>query len=500
MKGDPGEPNGASDLRSLAAVGVKWSLLATAGSQIVRLGVSFVLARMLGPTNFGVVALAYIYLSLAVVVLDQGFGLIIIQRKQLDREDLGTVTAVNAIGVVGIVALSLVVAPWVADFFHEPKLTDILRVLTIGIAFRGLSVVPQALLARRLRFRALAVVQLLASVVGGVVGVASALAGAEHWALVAQSLTSDGLIFIGALLAAGPPVIAFSRRTVRTVVTFSAALMLAQLLQFVGTNSDNALIGRFRSARELAFYVLAYRFLQLAIELVSGIVSRVSLPMFSRVQDDMERLRNGFVLSVRSVTMASFAGLTLLVLLAPDGLPLLLGSSWQASVLPLQLLAGAAFARVVLSLWAPIATALARTDLVLLWTVLFVSFATIGFVVGLQWGINGVAASLLIVSTAFVIPNAMHVGRIIELSLRSFLTAIVPALVASAVQALAWFGVDAMLDQLHAGPAATIACATPVALVAYIATIRIGWPGAFADGVELASMVLRGKRPAAFDT
>lgn len=500
MRDDPAELDGEADLRSLAAAGVKWSLVATVGSQILRLGVSFVLARILGPTNFGVVALAYIYLSLAVVVLDQGFGLIVVQRKDLDRESLGTVTVVNAIGVVGIVALSLVVAPWVAHFFHEPKLTAILRVLSIGIAFRGLSVVPQALLSRRLRFRALAIVQLFASIVGGVVGVAAALAGAQHWALVAQSLANDGLIFVGALLAAGPPVIAFSRRTIRTVVSFSAALMFAQLLQFVGTNSDNALIGRFRSARELAFYVLAYRFLQLAIELVTGIVSRVSLPMFSRVQDDLERLRSGFIMSVRSVTMASFAGVTMLVLLAPDGLPILLGRSWQASVLPLQLLAGAAFARVILSLWAPIATALARTDLVLLWTVLFVGCATTGFVVGLQWGINGVAGSLLVVSTAFVIPNAVHVGSIIGLKLRPFLAALAPASMASIMQVLAWFGMNTVLDQLHAGPLTTIVCSTPVALVAYVATIRLGWPEAFADGAELALMVVRGKRPLASET
>ncbi len=135
--------------------------------------------------------------------------------------------------------------------------------------------------------------------------------------------------------------------------------------------------------------------------------------------------------------------MTLSILVAPVAIPLLLGNKWEPAVVPLQFLMLASFARVMLVMLGPLAMALARTDLVMLWSAIIVGVTVLGFAIGLQWGIDGVAASYVVTSFLVVVPNAVHVGRAIGFDSRRFLLSAVPAAVASAVMAAVWFGVDA---------------------------------------------------------
>jgi len=159
-------PLGAGRLRAAGAQGVKWSMAQTVGGIGVRLMFTFVLVRLVGPANFGVIAQATLYTGLVSVVLDQGFGVALVQRKVLDRLDIGTVTWMNIVSGLVLGGLTFVLAPVVADFFHTDQLAAVLRVLSVGPVIESLGLVPKALLRRGLRFRALARIE-IAAVTGG---------------------------------------------------------------------------------------------------------------------------------------------------------------------------------------------------------------------------------------------------------------------------------------------------------------------------------------------
>jgi PST family polysaccharide transporter len=478
------------DLKASAASGVKWSLVGTLASQVARLVTAFVLARVLGPERYGVVAIAYVYLALATVLIDQAFGLLVVQRPTLSREELGSATLVNASGVVLLAAMTIVVAPHVATFFDEPRVGPVIRVLALDLVFRGLAAIPLGLLARRLRFRAIASIQLLATLAASISAVAAGLGGAGHWALVVQALVQDGLILAGAFLLAGLPVFAFSRNGLRGIVAFSGALMVAHLLDFAGLNVDSMLIGRQLGAEQLAFYGLAYRLMLLFLDVITGVIYRVALPTLARAQDDLDRMRRGFLLAVRAATIGSFAVLSTAALLFPSLLPVLLGEKWRPAIVPLVLLLAAAGFRVLLYMWGPLATALGRTDLVLVWTFIVVGTTVSGFFVGIHWGIGGIAASYLITSSLLVLPNAAHVGRQTGLRLSEFVSAVLPAITAMTVQVVAWVLVAFGGEWLGLPEIGAALVATAVGMAAYVGVVRIGWPQVFDETGAMVRMVL----------
>ncbi len=478
-------------LADSATQGVKWSFIGTVASQLARLGTSFLLARILGPNDFGVVALAYVYLALVSVLIDQAFGALVVQRPTLSRDELATVTAINAGIIAALTLATVVLAPFVADFFNEPELTVVLRVLSLSVVFGGLAAIPLGLLARDLRFADIAKIQLVSTFLSAGAAVGAALAGAGLWALVVQGLLAPGVLLVGGLMLAGMPVVTSRLVGLRSMVSFSAPLMGAQVLGFLGMYSDNLLIGRFKGAVQLAYYALAYRIMLAFMDVVTGVIGRVSLPLYSRAAADRDRLQRGFLLSVRAATTGSFGLLTLAILVAPVGIPLLLGDKWEPAVVPLQLLMAASFARVVMVMLAPLAMAMARTDLVLIWSAIVVGVTVLGFAVGLHWGINGVATGFLVASFLLVLPNTRYVGRIMGLDLRQFLVSVVPASVAAATMAASWLGVNAGLGAVGVGDVAAATVASVVGLGVYAVTLRWGFPRAFQDVWGLASGLFR---------
>lgn len=493
--GGSGGHRGA-DLKESAAHGVKWSLIGTLVSQGARLATAFVLARVLGPERYGIVAIAYVYLALATVLIDQAFGLLVIQRPKLNLEDLGSATLVNAAGVGVLIGLTLLVAPEVASYFDEPRVGPVIRVLALDIAFRGLAAIPMGLLARRLRFKTIASIQLVATLTACTAAVAAGLGGAGHWALVVQALVQDGIIFAVALALTGPPVLAWSRRGTRAVIGFSGALMFAHLLDFAGLSVDSLLIGRRLGAEQLAFYGLAYRLMLLLLDVITGVISRVALPTLARAHDDPERMHRGFLLSVRAATVASFAVIATAALTLPSALPVLVGERWRPAIVPLVLLLAAAGSRVVLYMWGPLATALGRTDLVLLWTVIVVATTVVGFFVGIEWGIDGVAASYLVTSSVLVLPNALHVGRRVGVRLGAFVRSVMPAATAVAAQVAVALLLDAALRWLGSPDLMAATASAAVGLTTYAAIVRLGWPHVFDELRTMGAMVLGRTAPA----
>ena len=277
-------PESVGTLRTTAANSVKWAIVQVVGATGGRLVFTLILARFLGPDDFGIVAQAMIYITLAMLLLDQGFGAALVQRRDLHPADARSVATLNLVLSVGLMIVTLVCAPLVADFFRTPELTAVLRVLGIGLVLKGLAIVPLMMTRRAFEFRELALLQTSAVMIAGIVSLVSVTAGAGYWALVVQTLVGDGLVLLGLFVLQGLPRFGIHGRSLHGMFRFSIPLLASQLLSFVGYNADNIVIGRVLGATALAYYALAFRLQRFPLQVIGSAVNDVSLPIFSRLQ------------------------------------------------------------------------------------------------------------------------------------------------------------------------------------------------------------------------
>ncbi|MPZ26529.1 MAG: oligosaccharide flippase family protein [Micromonosporaceae bacterium] len=317
---------------------VFWSYALTAGRVGTTTVVLFVLARMLGPAAFGVVAIGVLVLNLAQVLLQQGMISAIVQRDQLTDDHLDA--AFVAMLLAGLVAGAAMAAsgPLWALLAGEPQLTTVCLALSPLVPVHALMVVPEAVLRRALQFRAIAVRTLAGALAGGAAGIALAVAGAGLWALVAQQLVT-GLASVIVLWVVCPwrPSRRPRIRAIRDLWRFSAHSANAGIALTLSTRADQFVTGLLFGPVTMGVYRLAVRLPEMLVEVTARSLQQVALPALSRLQDDRAAFARRLV---ELQHLAAVAGLPLLGVLAGTAEPLvgLLGPEWAGTELPLQLL------------------------------------------------------------------------------------------------------------------------------------------------------------------
>lgn len=284
-----------ASLREAAVHGVLWTLTESWLVRLFGLVVLALLGRLLGPEEFGTVAVAAIAVDFVAIFVGTGFGAYLVQSESVDDTDINTAFWVSAL--VGIVLSAGVVtaAPIIAGALGSPEIAPMIRWLALGLVLGALVGVPTALLQRQLKFRALALRSIVAAVSSGTVAVALAVAGAGAWSLVAQTLlygvVSTATVWIGARWV---PRLVFSRSRARRMGAFAANLVGVQLLSFARVRGEFILIAVVLGPIPLGVWVVGKRVVSVVLELFQQVVTRVAMPVFSRAKADRERLTRGY--------------------------------------------------------------------------------------------------------------------------------------------------------------------------------------------------------------
>jgi len=317
---------------------IGWSYVLTGGRIGSTVLVTFLLAKLLGPSEFGVVAMATVFITVAQTILQQGLISAIVQRDKLTAEHLDAAFGVMVISGFVVGGLTAALSPVWALVNREPQLTVVCLALTPLVLMQALAIVPEAVLRRELRFKSVAIRTLAASVVSGVVGVVLALLGAGVWALVAQSLVNAfvGLVVLWAVCPWRP-----SRRmrlgAIRDLWKFSAHSASAGLGSMLSSKSDLIFTGLFFGPVATGIYRLAARLPDMLVDVTVRSLQQVALPSLSRLQHD----RPGFVRHLTQLQhLGALTGLPLLGVLVATAGPLVefLGPQWSGTAVPLALL------------------------------------------------------------------------------------------------------------------------------------------------------------------
>lgn len=330
LPAEHGSESGA--LQGRVARGLTWTLLDTWGTQLLGLLIFILLARLLTKVDFGVVALAAVFVSFAQLFVDQGLGDALVQRRTVTRGQIDTAfwTAVLTGGLLTVVGIILA-AP-IAGLLGEPRLEPILQVLSFSFVLAAFSSIQLALLRREMRFRSLAIRKLTAVAGAGAIGVAMAFLGYGAWSLVGQQL-ANATISVAMLWTVSPwrPGLQVSRADFRELFSFGINIVAGDILNFLSRNMDNLLIGVFLGAEQVGVYYVAYRILDTSQSLLVNFARKLAFPIFSRMQGDPQRIRRAYGRVSRTVSVVILPGYVGLALVAQEAIVVIFGDKWQAS-------------------------------------------------------------------------------------------------------------------------------------------------------------------------
>ncbi|MEO1521938.1 MAG: MOP flippase family protein [Cyanobacteria bacterium J06633_2] len=411
-------------LKQKAAKGIVWSFIQRWGSQLISFSVFLLLARLLSPEDFGLIAMSGVFIAFMKVFLDQGFAAAIVQRKEIQREHLDTAFWVSIGTSLLLTALAWISAGWVAEFYHEPQLAQVIQFLSINFVFKALNSVQNAILTRNLAFKTLAVRSLIGIAAGGSVGVAMALSGFGVWSLVGYQL-ANSIIEVPILWAVTDwrPTFRCSGKHFKEMFNFGIHVIGMNGLVFLNNYSDNLLIGYYLGSEALGYYTVAYRVLTVLTTLLAKTTNQVAFPTFSKLQNEPERLERAFYKATHLTSLLSFPAFLGIAALAPELVPTMFGEQWAPTIPVMQVLTLIGILRTVFQFNGPIMMAMGRPDwrfkINIMNTVLNVAcFFT---VVRLGGGILAVSIAFVVRSYLFTPVGLWLIAKLIKMNLITYL-------------------------------------------------------------------------------
>ena len=326
-------------LRNKTVSGIMWSGVGRFGALALNFFSNLVLARLLMPEDYGTVGMLYVFIALSNEFVLAGFGAALIQKKNPTELDYTSVFWWNLAASLLFYGILFFAAPAIARFYTLPELVPILRWQSLSIVILAFTLVPSFWLQKQFRFRELSMRQLLASVVGAVVGIAMALLGFGVWSLVASNLVGSlaGVLLLWRV-SGWRPQWAFSLSSLRELFKYGGLMALTSLMNAFYSNLQNLIIGKRYSASDLGYYTQAQKLENTPVVALAQIVNQVTFPLFSELQDDPERLRTAVKKNIQMSSYLLFPAMALLAVIAQPLITLLYGVKWVPAVPYFQLL------------------------------------------------------------------------------------------------------------------------------------------------------------------
>lgn len=388
---------------------------------------ALVLARILGPESYGVISAGTIYVTLSTLILDQGLAAALVQQQRLSVLAPGAVATLNILMALVLAGLTWAFAPLVADFFSAPKLTGLLRLLGFGLLIKSLAITPRAMQQRHLRFKSIAGADIAGGVIGAVFGIAAALFGAGYWAMAWQVLATDLVIAIVMLTAYRDGRPNWHLGQLRWILPFGSRIFGSNCLAFCARNLDNILVGRYLGIQSLSYYSMAYRVLVIPVQMLGQTVNRVTFPTFARLSDDPKRLVATLTKATELLALAAVPAMGLVAVSSGELVRVVLGAEWAPTAPVLTILAIAGARETVLYITGALMRAKGAGKLILRYEIGATGLQLTGIIIGLQFGLLGVAVGLTTAGFVLTVPLLIIQRHLSGVKIRMQLVTILPA-------------------------------------------------------------------------
>jgi len=371
-------------------------------SQLVKfclnLGVTIWLAHLLTPKDFGLVAMAMVMVNFFVLFKDAGFSAATIQQATVTHEQVSLLFWLSAVIGVILGGVFYLLAPVVAWFFSEPRMVEIVQVLSLVFVLGGLAVQHEALMRRQMRFRGLVAIEVVGLVLAAGTAIVLAVSGFGYWAMVWMQVVAIVVrVLLLWVLVGWQPSLPVLNVGVRKMAMFGGELTLANVIQYVSKQSDQILLGWGSGAHALGLYSTAMQMLLLPIRQILAPLTSVAVVTLSRLQSDADSFRRSYLLLVKIVSYATMPLMAVLAVLAEPVVSLFLGRQWLEAVPVLTVLACAGWILPVNNTMGWVLTARGQSRRMLIWNMIMAPVMVLAFICALPWGTLAMAWAFMLV-------------------------------------------------------------------------------------------------------
>lgn len=405
------------DIRNQTIYGLKWSALERISVQGIQFLIGVILARLLPPSDFGVIAMLTIFLAISQTIIDGGFSNALIRKVDRSEADYSTVFIFNII--IGVLLCLIVVwaAPYIAAFYEMPQLSSVMKVLALTLLFNSFSVVFYAILTINIDFRSIAIANFVSAIISGVIGIVMAYQGWGVWSLVFQSVSRSVInALLVAVLAKWRPKFFFSRVSFVEMFSYGSKILISSLINTVYANLTPMIIGKFYTSKDLGYYDRGRQFGVLPINYIVQTYERVTFPIMSQLQNDNTRLIDAYRKYIKSASLIMFIVVMLIIALAKPIILVILSAKWVEAIIYLQLFCVAEMFNHVTRLNLVLLQVKGRSDLFLRLEIIKKTISLSMLLCAAPFGIIAICISQILYSQLAMYINTYYTKKLFGLS------------------------------------------------------------------------------------
>ena len=434
------------NLKQRSVRGGAITLFAQGSKFFLQISSMAVLGRLLTPNDYGLIGMVTPIIGFVELFKDLGLSTATIQREEINHQQVSTLFWINLVVSICISIIFATLAPAIAWFYKEPRLTEIVFVLSSIFLFGGLSIQHQALLKRRMQFGSIAKIEIISVVLGILAAIVAAWVGLGYWALVIMPLTKIIVIVIGTWIACSwRPGLPSKNANVRSMLVFGSNLTGFNCVNYFSRNLDNILIGQYWGAAELGLYSKAYQLVLLPIQQINTPINNVALPLLSRLQTEPKKYTHYYYKFVLSIVFLGMPIVAFTFAVTDKLILFVLGEQWLDAVPMFQFLAPAAFMGTFNLAGGWVYQSLGRTDRQLRMGLVLSTFDIAIFMISIRWGAIGVAAAYGLSRPFLWLPKLVYCYQNTPVKFKSLMIILARPTFASITAALGTMALDNFL-------------------------------------------------------
>lgn len=412
------------DLKERVLSGLRWSASTRILGQLISWSTTIIVMRLLTPSDYGLMAMAGIFVSYLSLVNEFGLGEAVIQGHELSEIALRQIFAFLLLINLCSFLFLLLTAPLVATFFDEPRIVSMIRLLSTQFIVVSFAIIPQALQDRAMQFKKRSLIDFVSIFMGSVSTLILAIKGYGVWALVYGNLLMSLCKTIGLnIFCPFLKLPCFSFRGMGKIVSFGGYVTFRSTLWFLLTQADIFIVGRLLGHELLGFYSVGANLASMPMDKISGIVNQVASPAFSQIQTDPQKVASHFLKSIRLMSFLIFPVLWGMSSLAPELVHTLLGDKWLLASVPFQLLCLVIPIRMLASMITPALTATGHPDIAFSNVLLASVVMPLALIAGSQWGLAGVSLAWVMIFPLVFLRNLSRSGPALGIKIHEVLLA-----------------------------------------------------------------------------
>ncbi|MGM0503943.1 MAG: MOP flippase family protein [Bacteroidota bacterium] len=422
-----------STFKTNALRGFKWSFLNKIAAQALHFIFSVILARLLSPDDFGMFAMITVFSNLGLLFKDFGFGHALIYDKDPSKNEFDSVFVLNLITGIFLTTLFFFLAPVIAGFYNEPRLTNLTKVFSVVFFIQSFGLVNLVELKKRIDFKRLAVIENTSLLISSLIAIALAYYGFGVWSLVARTIMNMTLrTIIVFFVSSYRPGLNLNIKVIKKLWRYSINVSANGFLTYWMRNLDNLMIGKMIGQQSLGIYNMAYQIMLFPIRNISNTIKDVLFPSFSSIKNDINVIRSVYLKVIQTIALITFPMLAGIAILSEPFVLIVLGDKWEPMIPILSLLALVAIPQSIFTVNGTIYLNTGRPDIPLKINLISLPLYAIGFYVGLKLnGVIGMVYAYITIYTLLIFPIYYFSASQMNLKILVFLKKIYPIILST---------------------------------------------------------------------